>query len=101
MNSAVHLLLKTRNTAFKYMIYDKEGIYQIYDMEAYSTARSNLKRVIRSAKHEHKLKSEENFDSYDSYDQKCIRASKASFILPSGCAHGQLRTPGFVVAADL
>lgn len=65
MNSAVHILLKAQDTAFK------SG-----DVEAYSTGRTNLKRGIRSAKHEHKLKSKENF--HNSYDQKRVRASKPS-----------------------
>ena len=52
MNRNVRLLLKARNTAFR------SG-----DAQAYSTARADLKRGIKQAKHNYKLKVEEHFSN--------------------------------------
>ena len=52
MNKDVRLLLKARNTAFR------SG-----DAQAYSTARADLKRGIKQAKHCYKLKVEEHFSN--------------------------------------
>lgn len=50
MNREVRLLLKARDAAFR------SG-----DAQAYSSARANLKRGIKRAKHSHKLRIEEHF----------------------------------------
>ena len=55
MNRETRLLLKARDSAFA------SG-----DTQAYSTARANLKRGIKRAKHEHKLRIEEHFANSDS-----------------------------------
>ena len=52
MNRDVRLLLKARNTAFR------SG-----DAHAYSTARANLKKGIKKAKHHYKKKVEEHFSN--------------------------------------
>ena len=52
MNRDVRLLLKARNSAFR------SG-----DAQAYSTARADLKRGIKKAKHCYKLRVEEHFNS--------------------------------------
>ena len=55
MNRETRLLLKARDSAFA------SG-----DTQAYSTARANLKKGIKRAKHEHKLRIEEHFANSDS-----------------------------------
>uniref|UniRef100_A0A674NYU7 Reverse transcriptase domain-containing protein n=1 Tax=Takifugu rubripes TaxID=31033 RepID=A0A674NYU7_TAKRU len=54
MNKEVRLLLKVRNTAFR------SG-----EAQAYSTARANLRRGIKKAKHTYKRKIEGHFSSSD------------------------------------
>ncbi|TWW65003.1 putative RNA-directed DNA polymerase from transposon BS [Takifugu flavidus] len=54
MNKEVRLLLKARNTAFR------SG-----EAQAYSTARANLRRGIKKAKHTYKRKIEGHFSSSD------------------------------------
>ncbi|TWW61347.1 hypothetical protein D4764_05G0014370, partial [Takifugu flavidus] len=54
MNKEVRLLLKARNTAFR------SG-----EAQAYSTARTNLRRGIKKAKHTYKRKIEGHFSSSD------------------------------------
>ncbi|KAK0146238.1 RNA-directed DNA polymerase from mobile element jockey [Merluccius polli] len=54
MSREVRLLLKERNRAFRSA-----------DAQAYSTSRANLKRGIKKAKHEYKLKVEEHFINSD------------------------------------
>ena len=55
MNTKAHLLLKARDAAFR-----------TGDMEAYSSARANLKKGIWRAKYDYKLRIEDNFNNSDS-----------------------------------
>lgn len=54
MNKEVRLLLKAHDAAFK-----------TGDRDAYSLSRANLKRGIKAAKHNHKLRIEDKFNNHD------------------------------------